>query len=160
MDYRTPSSVLQRMTESSHGLRALHRAIVDGRQNKKPQRVDEAGTPQLNLSNKPLLADDKWLRTTFSAVGESVASPPIEGDVTTPESEFEAAKTHFANLVASLESALVAAESVRGHSRPFLREQGWPQVHADDLGIRLDKMSGRLKMYAAIAEAAEEAHSG
>ncbi|MFF4243958.1 hypothetical protein ACFYY2_05730 [Streptomyces sp. NPDC001822] len=160
VDYRTPSSVLQRMTENPHGLRTLHRAIVDGRQNRKPQRVDEVGTPQLNLSNKPLEADDKWLRTTFTAVGESVASPPIEGDVSTPESEFEAAKTHFANLVASLESALVAAESVRGHSRPFVREQGWPQVHAEDLGIRLDKVSGRLKMYAAIAEAAEEAHSG
>ncbi|MET9483525.1 hypothetical protein [Streptomyces sp. NPDC006638] len=160
VDYRTPSSVLQRMTENSHGLRTLHRAIVDGRQNRKPQRVDESGTPQLNLSNKPLEADDQWLRTTFTAVGESVSSSPIEGDVATPESEFESAKAHFANLVASLESALVAAESVRGHSRAFLREQGWPQLHAEDLGNRLDKVSGRLKMYAAIAEAAEEAHSG
>lgn len=110
VDYRTPSSVLQRMTENPHGLRTLHRAIVDGRQNRKPQRVDELGTPQLNLNNRPLEADDTWLRTTFTAVGEAVSSPPIEGDVTTPESEFEAAKTHFANLVASLESALVAAE--------------------------------------------------
>ncbi|MFD3727871.1 hypothetical protein [Streptomyces sp. NPDC058671] len=160
VDYRTPSSVLQRMTENPHGLRTLHRAIIDGRQNRKPQRVDEIGTPQLNLNNKPLEADDTWLRTTFTAVGEAVSSPPIEGDVTTPESEFEGAKAHFANLVASLESALVAAESVRGHSRAFVREQGWPQVHAEDLGIRLDKISGRLKMYAAIAEAAEEAHTG
>ena len=160
VDYRTPSSVLQRMTENPHGLRTLHRAIIDGRQNRKPQRVDENGTPQLNVDGKPLEADDEWLRTTFPALGESVSVPPVEGDVETPESEFEATKAHFANLVASLESALIAAETVRGRSRALVKEQGWPQAHAEDLGNRLDKISGRLKMYAAIAEAAEEAYSG
>ncbi|MEU4686452.1 hypothetical protein [Streptomyces xinghaiensis] len=157
VDFRTPSSVLQRMTENEHGLRTLHRAVIDGRLGRAPQSVDGNGAVRVNANNQPITANDEWLRRSFPAVGESVESPPVEGATETPESAFETAKNQVAGLVASLESALTGAESVPGHSRPLVKEQGWPQAHAEDLASRLDKICARLRMYAAIAEVAEEA---
>ncbi|TKA09512.1 hypothetical protein [Actinacidiphila oryziradicis] len=159
-DYRAPSSVVQRMTESPQGLRALHRAILDGRQGNEPQQVDKSGSLRYNVRGEPLAATDDWLRTTFPALGENVPAAPIEGTVDTPEARFEQSKSHFASMVASLENAIRAAEAVQGRSRPLVKERGWPQVHAEDLAARLDKISGRLKMYAAIAEVADEAYPG
>ena len=152
-DQRPPSSVLQKMTESEHGLRVMHAAIVSGRAGQRPGRVDKNGAVLRAGNDASIGVDDLWLRRTFPA-GSVV--PDIEGEKETPGSKFERARRKVGELVDSLESALREAETVEGPTGPYVRDYGWPTDDAEVLGNRLNKLSARLavwgQMYAVVGD--------
>jgi hypothetical protein len=152
-DQRPPSSVLQKMTESEHGLRVLHAAIISGRTARRPERVDANGALLRTDSDAAVLVNDEWLRQTFPS-GSVI--PDIEGEKETPGSKFERARRRVGELVDSLESSLREAETVEGHTGPYVRDFGWPTEDAEALGNRLNKLSARLavwgQMYAVISD--------
>ena len=152
-DQRPPSSVLQKMTESEHGLRVLHEAIISGRAGRQPGQVDGNGAPLRTSSDAPIDVIDEWLRKTFHP-GSVI--PDIEGEKETPGSKFERARRRVGELVDSLESALREVETVEGPTGPYVRDFGWPTENADALGNRLNKLSARLavwgQMYAVIGD--------
>jgi hypothetical protein len=159
IDQRAPYSVVQKMTENEHGLRVLHAAIVNGRSGRRPTRVDLHGSPERANDQRPLTVDDRWLRSSFPKEDGQGSVSAIEGIVDTPESLFERHRRLVADLVDSLESALREAEAVPGRSRTLVRERGWPRVQAEDLAERLSKVSGRLRLWATVAETAEESEA-
>lgn len=161
-DQRPPSSVLQKMTESEHGLRALHAAIINGRAGEQPGRVDKHGAPLRSKdTDVPLNVDDNWLRRTFPARS---ALPEIEGEKETPRSQFERARRGVEDLVDSLESALREVETVEGRTGPYVRQFGWPTENAEALGSRLNRLSARLsvwgQLYAVIEDPGEPDDGG
>jgi hypothetical protein len=141
------------MTDSEHGLRVLHTAIVSGRAGQRPDRVDKNGAPLRTGSDASVGVDDPWLRRTFPA-GAVVLD--IEGEKETPGSKFERARRKVGELVDSLESALREAETVEGPTGPYVRDFGWPTEDAEALGNRLTKLSARLavwgQMYAVVGD--------
>jgi hypothetical protein len=156
IDQRAPYSVVQKMTENEHGLRVLHAAIVNGRDGHRPTRIDLHGSPERTNDQRLLPVDDRWLRSSFPKEDGQGSVSAVEGIVDTPESLFERHRRLVADLVDSLESALREAETVTGRSRSLVRERGWPRVQAEDLAERLSKLSGRLRLWATVAETAEE----
>ncbi len=153
VDQRPPSSVLQKLTESEHGLRVLHEAIVSGRAGNRPDRVDGNGALLRTSGDASIIVEDDWLRRTFPA-GSVI--PDIEGEKETPKSKLERARRKVGELVESLESALREAETVEGPTGPYVRDFGWPTNDADGLGGRLNKLSARLavwgQMYAVVSD--------
>jgi len=158
IDQRKPYSVVQKMTENEHGLRVLHAAIISGRNGHRPTRVDRHGSPERGNVQRSLPVDDPWLRRSFP-MADGQAAPAIEGIVDTSESLFERHRRLVADLVDSIESALREAETVTGRSRALVRERGWPRAQAENLAERLSKVSGRLRLWATVAEAAEESEA-
>ncbi|HXL95433.1 MAG TPA: hypothetical protein VN969_41435 [Streptosporangiaceae bacterium] len=161
-DYRAPYMVLQRMTESEHGLRALHSAVVAGRSNQPPVKVDAQGAPERTASQRTVTADDDWLRSTFKAAGSEPDSPApvITGKVETPESVFAAKRERVAQLADSLDSAVREAAAVQGRAAlPLVRERGWPVQQANALADQLTNIASQLRLWAAIAELNEQAET-
>jgi hypothetical protein len=159
IDQRAPYSVIQKMIKSEHGLRVLHAAIVNGRNGYRPTRVDRHGSPERGNDQRSLPVDDPWLRRNFPMEDGQGSVSTVDGIVDTPESLFERHRRLVADLVDSLESALREAETVIGRSRALVRERGWPQAQAEDLAERLSKVSGRLRLWATVAETAEESEA-
>jgi hypothetical protein len=157
VDYRAPSSVLQRMTETEHGLRMLHAAIVRGRGGQPAARVDANGAPERNEEQQVLPAGDDWIRRTFPAADATPPADPIEGPVDTPESRFEYERQQVAQLVESLDSAVRSASAIKGQVRPLVRERGWPYQQAENLADRLTDVANKFRLWAAIAQSVEEA---
>ncbi|MFI6262162.1 hypothetical protein [Micromonospora sp. NPDC051006] len=157
-DKRAPYAVLQRMTESEHGLRTLHAAVVEGRADRVPVQVDGEGSPIRSSDGSVLLADNRWLRLTFSPADE--VGPVFGEDVDTPETTFARERRRVSGLVDSLESTIRVVAEIPGRTtRKLVREQGWPSGHAEDLANRLMKISGDLRFWASFYEAAEEAEN-
>jgi hypothetical protein len=156
-DFRAPSSVLQRMTESEHGLRMLHEAIISGRAGRPAARVDASGAPERNQDRQVILADDPWIRSAFPPADGS--AEPVEGNVDTPESLFERERRQVAQLVESLDNAVTSASAVIGQARPLVRERGWPPQEAENLANQLTVIASRLRLWGAIAESTEEAEA-
>lgn len=77
-DTRAGESVVRAMLGSEHGLRQLHRAIIDGRADKQGKRqiqaVDGQGIPVLTAVGEPMMVKSNWLRGEFSASGEAAIS--------------------------------------------------------------------------------------
>jgi KaiC/GvpD/RAD55 family RecA-like ATPase len=157
VDYRAPSSVLQRMTETEHGLRVLRAAIISGRERQPVARVDAHGAPERNEDQQVLHADDPWIRRTFPAADATLPAEPIEGRVDTPESRFERERQHVAQLVESLDSSVRSASAIKGHVRPLVRDRGWPYQQADHLADRLTEIANKFRLWSAIAQSVEEA---
>jgi hypothetical protein len=161
-DYRTPYMVLQRMTESEHGLRALHAAIIAGRVSRPPVKVDTEGAPERTRDQRTVTADDYWFRITFKAAGTEPESPTptITGNVDTPESVFAAKRERVAQLADSLDSAVRDAAAVQGRAAlPLVRERGWPVQQANRLADQLTGIASKLRLWAAIAELNEQAEN-
>src|SRR5262249_6576340 len=128
-DFRSPSQIVQRMTESEHGLRTLHAAVTTGRAGQPPLKVDAEGTPERNENRRVMPANDAWFRDTFKPAGAEPPAPVVQGNVDTPESVFERRRVHVAQIAESLDNAVSSAASVIGQSLPLVRERGWPQQH-------------------------------
>jgi hypothetical protein len=161
VDYRTPYMVLQRMTESEHGLRALHAVVIAGRGGQPPVKVDTEGAPDRTQGQRTMAADDDWFRTTFKAAGTEPesAGPTITGNVDTPESVFAAKRERVAQLTDSLDSAVRDAAAVQGRALPLVRERGWPVQQANRLADQLTSIASQLRLWAAIAELNEQAEN-
>lgn len=156
-DVRAPYQVLQRMTESEHGLRALHGAVIAGRSGQPLVKVDADGAAERTQDGRAAAADDEWVRSTFRAAGVEFSGPVIHGDVDTPESVFGRRRERVVQLAESLDSEVRAAAAVQGRTLPLVRERGWPVQQAHRLAEQLTGIASKLGMWSAIAEAAEQA---
>jgi len=158
-DARSPHMVLQRMTESEHGLRTLHSAIVAGRSGQPPVKVDAEGAAERTPDRRTVLANDDWVRSTFRPAGVEVPAPVIRGDIDTPESRFARMRERVVQLAESLDSAVREAASIRGKALPLVRERGWPVQQANRLADQLTGIASQLRLWAAIAELNERAEN-
>jgi hypothetical protein len=156
-DVRAPYQVLQRMSESEHGLRALHAAIIAGRDGQPPVKVDAEDATERTQDRRAAAADDAWVRSTFSAAGVDSPHPIIRSDVDTPESMFARRRARVVQLAESLDSEVQAAAAVQGKTLPLVRERGWPVQQSRRLAEQLTAIASKLGMWSAIAEAAEQA---
>jgi hypothetical protein len=82
VDKREPRAVVGAMLTCEHGLRALHRAIVDGRAGQPPQQINDDGTLAVKPNGELAGAmTNFWLRTVFR---ERPANPTENEPPTSP----------------------------------------------------------------------------
>lgn len=158
-DVRPPYQVLQRMTESEHGLRALHAAIIAGRGGEPPIKVDTEGAAERTPDRRAVASNDYWIRSTFTPADAESTAPVIQGDVDTPESLFERRREHVVRLAESLDSAVREAAAVQGKALPLVRERGWQVQEANRLADQITGIASQLRLWAAIAELNERAEN-
>lgn len=129
-DRRTPGLVIDRMARSEHGLRQLHRALVDYAAGDAIRAIDETGSFLVSDSNhQQVRVTDRYLRNAYAAPGK-VNAP---GSVVTATERLQQALSEFATVISSLERAKLAIEKVdAGDGNPLVESAGIQTVHVDE----------------------------
>ena len=158
-DVRSPYQVLQRMTESEHGLRALHAAIIACGCASRPPRSMPKAPRSVPRTGGP------WRRTTPGSGARSrplARNPSLPSSVVTPRRPSRCSRAG-ANVSSSwpsqLDSEVREAAAVQGKALPLVRERGWPVQQANRLADQLTGIASRLRLWAAIAELNEQAEN-
>jgi hypothetical protein len=127
-DNRSPSAVLGDMCRSQRGLRALHRAMLDGRAGRPPRRIDEDGTLETTGSGRVELMSNDWARSTFrTAKKRSDDKGPQGTPGMTPQEgvavEIRAVREEVADLAARIDRI---GQIVSDDGLPVVNEIGVP----------------------------------
>jgi hypothetical protein len=134
------------MTLTEHGLRALHRAIVDGRAGRQPQQINADGTLAVNANGEAIGAmTNFWMRTEFrdrpTATTQNEPAP-------TPRHRYLRAVAVFRAAVDEAVEAKNALESVTDESGISLTDiEGIDEPTAHELRTKLGDLVDSVTVY-------------
>jgi hypothetical protein len=156
-DRRGLPALMRAVVSSKHGIRQLHRAIVDGRRGAHPQRVRPDGTPMVNAAGEYLVVEEQWLRETWAdersgsshsgtgATGTGSVSP--QGELNLCRERLERAVQEVGACVRQLR---VPIDETTG--QPLVMTYGLPALYVDRLNQVLTGATGALNHYRHIHE--------
>jgi hypothetical protein len=155
-DNRAPQVILGALASSTHGIRTLYQAVVDGRADRAPRSVTAEGKLEPNVSGRSHEINDEWLRRTFPPVttpSSSGPSQPAPAPSSSPTQQLQARRERVRNAVEVLEQAVDELDSVLGvGGQPLIDHDGFPNDLADDLSSRLDAVGRKLARYGYVWE--------
>ncbi|HEX6666982.1 MAG TPA: hypothetical protein VF081_10360 [Solirubrobacterales bacterium] len=153
-DSRTPSAVLTALMDSDWGLRVLAQAVVDGREARRPARVDAKGSKSRSARQDATEAHHAWLR------GKVVPPAHLDRNGSGPDSVKEAPRLRERILNdrrKKLEEAIALVEqrhvelrepeTVEGSA--LVDDRGLPSSKAEELRERLEVITRALVVYGA-----------
>jgi hypothetical protein len=146
-DRRDITTVLELMINSTHGMRVLHRVVVDCREGRQPRAVSARGTRLISANTAAKrLVDETWLRKTFAA-GERFS----EGRRASPESELLVRRTRVSDAVGSLTEAVDSLREPQGAGGPLVMREGLPAEFVGGVLESLGNVQAALMHYRYIA---------
>jgi hypothetical protein len=132
-DHRSPSAVLGDMCRSERGLKALHRAIVDGRAGRPPRRIDEDGDLETTGSGKAEPMTNDWVRATFRPIKKPAGKGPEVPGLTPQERvavEIRTVREEVADIAARIDRL---AQIAGADGLPVVDEIGVPMSVAQQI---------------------------
>jgi hypothetical protein len=156
-DSRKPSMVINAMTGSEWGLKVLAKALADGREGGKIEKIDEEGQSVVDEVGGSIEADHVWLRGTVvpppppaaeegsgdaDAEEGQAAAPPL------PERVLSTRRKALEKAVEVLEQRCRELELVTGGDGDALVDsQGLPTTFTEPLRERIDAISRAVTIY-------------
>lgn len=128
-DNRPPASVLAGLCRSEHGLRVLHRAVLDGHAGKPPLRIAPDGTEQVDGTGLTQDMDNAWLRSTFPVRKKGPRPGPGPRPQPSPAQQLDMEVRGIRQDVADLAARVSSLRSILG-------ADGLPIV--DEIGISME----------------------
>jgi hypothetical protein len=151
VDNRDAGPILRAVMRSAQGLHVLARAIVDGRQGRRPTEVDSEAQLVRTESGQNRSMDEGFLARTFP---EAAARAMPERPPSQPETELTDLVDEVVSRVDQLVAALESLASVPGqYGRPLVHTVGIPYESAERLLGQLARVSRTLQRYGVIDEA-------
>ncbi len=142
-DTRFADELLEDVSATMRGRHQLYQAILDGRTGEIPRQVREDGTLARAVTGETLVADDRWLRTTFPAqLGETDDEPEEEF---TPADDLRLRTYAIRDDVATLASKIDALADVKDGDHPLVDIVGIPDDIAADIGEHLSQSRDRVQ---------------
>ncbi|MFI2366611.1 hypothetical protein [Promicromonospora sp. NPDC019610] len=163
-DTRFADQLLEHIRLSQHGVRVLHRAIVDARAGTHPRQTREDGSVAQAADGSDLPVDDGWLRRTF-AVPEEPAPDDEPSDDDEPEwnarDELRSMIYAIRDDTETIAAKIEALDSIKedGQPGPLVATEGVPADIADEIADRLDKSRTRIHVLKAAWDSRNDAGS-
>lgn len=147
LDTRFADELLEHIYVTTHGIRVLHRAIVDGRAGVIPRQVRDDGTLVTTADGAHKLIDDRWLRQTFAVpapIGDSKREDELQTQWT-PEDELRQRIYGARDDAISFEAKVDALAEVKVEGRSLVEDQGIPKDIADEMTESLRRAEDRVR---------------
>jgi hypothetical protein len=154
-DPRLANEVLRELQAKDHGLRALHRAVVDGRGGIIPRQVREDGSIITTAAGEEPHQTDKWLRDTFpkpepGGDGTNGAGSETEGgssgaDEPQPEDVLRDRIYSLRDQASTVALRVDDLGSVVVDDQPLVDRVGIMVDVADDIATELDRARSRVQ---------------
>jgi hypothetical protein len=147
---------------TEHGLRTLHRAVVDGRAGQDIKLIAPDGTVELGASGQPrtlstddivaLIPDENAHRERAAAAAERAAA------ALPPEQRLHDALTQLTRRAEALPADLAAAKAILADDRPLIDAVGMQPRLVEPLRAALDTIRGDVEYYIRVHERYVAAH--
>jgi hypothetical protein len=148
-DRRNISEVLTQMVYTEHGIRLLHRIVLDGRAGRVPRRIDGDGKFVLSADGDYLPVTERWMRASWPSDSVSDSSRNgSEDSVMSPEADLMHHQAQLRTRVSDLAAAVRGLEQpVDQSGTPIVKAQGLATNYVDELLSILFEVSGQLSLY-------------
>jgi hypothetical protein len=146
-DKREPKAVFGAMLATPHGVNALHRAIVDGRNGVPPRQINEDGSIALTVNNDPVGPMTNFsMRTVFR---ESAGTPATQtSEPASPRQQLATAVRSLKAAVSEVTDAIAGVEDVQDPTgMPLVDVEGVDEALVNDLRGKLEDARESLAAY-------------
>jgi hypothetical protein len=153
-DRRNISDVLTQLLHTQHGVIALHRIVLDGRNGRVPRRVDAVGGFILSADGEGLPVSEQWIRANWRPAGSSTtsASGSDEEPPMSPEADLARRRARLRASIAEVTGEMHGLEQPKDQEgTPLVRMQGLPLDYVNEVMSMLFEIQGRLSYYRQVA---------